>query len=147
MTQMTHMSPKNQMSQIIDHDEDTPQPPEQAPEPAPEQNPDPAPAQAPEQDGQIATATKTAPKPKSKPPKPLPLWKVLLHNDPKSYMEDVVDTIVMLTTLNKQDAEIRTLEAHDTGVALLLTTHQERAELYRDQFTSRRLTVTIEPTE
>ena len=37
------------------------------------------------------------------------------------------------------------LEAHHRGTALLLMTHQERAELYRDQFTSRNLTVTVEP--
>jgi ATP-dependent Clp protease adapter protein ClpS len=39
------------------------------------------------------------------------------------------------------------MEAHTTGVALVLTTHRERAELYQEQFKSRRLTVTIEPAE
>ena len=34
-----------------------------------------------------------------------------------------------------------------TGVALLLTTHKERAELYQEQFQSKGLTVTIEPAE
>jgi hypothetical protein len=38
-------------------------------------------------------------------------------------------------------------EADKTGVALLLTTHKERAELYKDQFESKGLTVTIEPEE
>jgi len=38
-------------------------------------------------------------------------------------------------------------EADKTGVALLLTTHKERAELYQEQFTSKGLTVTIEPAE
>jgi hypothetical protein len=38
-------------------------------------------------------------------------------------------------------------EADKTGVALLLTTHKERAELYKDQFESKGLTVTIEPDE
>ena len=33
------------------------------------------------------------------------------------------------------------------GVALLLVTHKERAELYADQFQSKGLTVTIEPAE
>jgi ATP-dependent Clp protease adapter protein ClpS len=40
-----------------------------------------------------------------------------------------------------------TREAHNTGVALLLVTHKERAELYVDQFKSKSLTVTIEPAE
>ena len=47
--------------------------------------------------------------------------------------------------MNEQDAQNRTLEAHNAGVSLLLTTHKERAELYQDQFKSKGLTVTIEP--
>jgi ATP-dependent Clp protease adaptor protein ClpS len=99
--------------------------------------------------GGAATATKTAPKkaPDKKPPEPLPPWKVLLHNDDVNEMEFVVTTIVALTPLNVEDAVKRTVEAHKTGVALLLTTHKERAELYKDQFKSKGLTVTIEPTE
>jgi ATP-dependent Clp protease adaptor protein ClpS len=85
--------------------------------------------------------------PKHKPPQMLPPWKVLLHNDDKNDMPFVIDTIVELTPLNKQDAENRMKEANDTGVALLLVTHKERAELYKDQFESKGLTVTIEPAE
>jgi len=73
-------------------------------------------------------AKKTAPK--QKPPQMLPPWKVLLHNDDKNEMGYVILTVMELTTLNEQDAKLRTLEAHETGVALLLTTHKERAELY-----------------
>ncbi|MGA3065741.1 MAG: ATP-dependent Clp protease adaptor ClpS [Tepidisphaeraceae bacterium] len=83
--------------------------------------------------------------PKKPPPKHLPLWKVLLHNDDKNDMVFVIQTIVALTPLNEQDAKQRMLEAHETGVALLLTTHKERAELYKDQFESKGLTCTIEP--
>src|SRR4051812_8662407 len=90
-------------------------------------------------------AVKTAPK--KKPPGMLPPWKVLLHNDDKNDMFFVVQSIVELTPLNEQDAKTRMREAHDTGVALLLTTHKERAELYKDQFQSKGLTVTIEPAE
>ena len=101
--------------------------------------------------GKTATATKTkrAPKksPAKKPPQFLPPYKVLLHNDDVNDVEFVVHTIVALTPLNTEDAVIRTLEAHETGVALLLTTHKERAELYREQFQSKGLTVTIEPAE
>ncbi len=87
------------------------------------------------------------PSPTKKPPQMLPPWKVLLHNDDKNEMGFVIVTIVELTTLNEQDAKLRTVEAHETGVALLLTTHKERAELYKDQFESKGLTVTIEPAE
>ncbi|HEY1628884.1 MAG TPA: ATP-dependent Clp protease adaptor ClpS [Tepidisphaeraceae bacterium] len=98
---------------------------------------------------QAGTATKKKPKtaPQKKPPQPLPPWKVLLHNDDKNEFEYVITTIISLTTLNTEDAVQRTVEAHKTGVALLLTTHKERAELYKDQFQSKGLTVTIEPAE
>jgi ATP-dependent Clp protease adaptor protein ClpS len=100
-------------------------------------------------DKQGATATAAPPKadPKKKPPQPLPPWKVLLHNDDHNEFEYVIVTIMTLTPLNQEDAVTRTLEAHESGVALLLTTHKERAELYRDQFGSKGLTVTIEPAE
>ena len=85
--------------------------------------------------------------PKKKPPGFLPPWKVLLHNDDKNAFDFVIATIVELTPLNEQEAELRTKEADQTGVALLLTTHRERAELYHDQFQSKGLTVSIEPAE
>ena len=62
-------------------------------------------------------------------------------------MDYVVITIMSLTPLNEQEAETRMTEANNTGVALLLTTHKERAELYQEQFQSKGLTVTIEPAE
>jgi ATP-dependent Clp protease adapter protein ClpS len=98
--------------------------------------------------GGTATAEpKQLPGTKPKPPALLPPWKVLLHNDDKNAFEFVIHTIVELTPLQETAAVQCTLEAHKTGVALLLTTHKERAELYRDQFQSKSLTVTIEPAE
>lgn len=99
--------------------------------------------------GTATAKPKRAPKkaPQKKPPQPLPPWKVLLHNDDTNEMPFVVRTVMELTPLNEQEAEVRTIEAHKTGVALLLTTHKERAELYQEQFTSKGLTVTIEPAE
>jgi ATP-dependent Clp protease adaptor protein ClpS len=85
--------------------------------------------------------------PKKKPPQPLPPWKVLLHNDDKNAFEFVIKTICELTPLVEQDALLRTKEAHETGVALLLTTHRERAELYQEQFQTKGLVTTIEPAE
>ena len=103
--------------------------------------------------GGTATKSKPATKPAGKavpsrkPPQMLPPWKVLLHNDDQNDMDFVVTSIVSLTTLNVEDAAVRTLEAHRSGLALLLTTHKERAELYQEQFQSKGLTVTIEPAE
>jgi ATP-dependent Clp protease adaptor protein ClpS len=111
------------------------------------------PAQSSKSEGDgSSTATvkpKRAPKrvPKKKPPGILPPWKVLLHNDDKNSRPFVTMTIVELTPLNEQEAELRMLEADKTGVALILVTHKERAELYKDQFESKGLTVTIEPDE
>ena|SRR5947209_16826276 len=107
-------------------------------------------AQTSKPSGSTATAKpkeKARKAPSKKPPQMLPPWKVLLHNDDKNDVNDVVETIVELTPLNQQDAKQRTDEAHKTGVALLLVTHKERAELYKDQFESKGLTVSIEPAE
>ena len=97
--------------------------------------------------GGTATVERPKTRPKPKPPKldRMPQWKVLLHNDDVNEMEFVIDTVVELAHLTPQEAILRMLEAHDTGVALLLTTHRERAELIQEQFTSKQLTVTIEP--
>lgn len=92
-------------------------------------------------------AKKPAPKPTKNPPGLLPPYKVLLHNDDKNAVDFVIGAIVDLTPLNKQQAEIRTVEADKTGVSLLLVTHKERAELYQEQFESKGLTVSIEPAE
>jgi ATP-dependent Clp protease adapter protein ClpS len=75
----------------------------------------------------------------------LPAWKVLLHNDDVNLLEDVVRAIQDLCKLNHIQALQRTLEAHHQGLALLITTHREHAELLAEQFESKLLTVTIEP--
>lgn len=93
--------------------------------------------------------TRPAPaKPDKQPDKKLdklPPYKVLLHNDDHNEMGHVVRTILALTPLKEFEAVRRMAEAHQRGLTLLLTTHKERAELYRDQFKSKGLTVTIEP--
>jgi ATP-dependent Clp protease adaptor protein ClpS len=77
----------------------------------------------------------------------LPPFKVILHNDDVNDMLYVVETICDLTPLNPHVATHAMLEAHKTGAALLLTTHRERAELYVEQFRTKRLNVSIEPAE
>ncbi len=86
-------------------------------------------------------ATKTAP-PR---PRQLPPYRVLLHNDDTNTVEFVFTTLVELAALQTERATEVMLEAHKEGVALILVTHKERAELYQEQFTSKGLTVTIEP--
>lgn len=79
--------------------------------------------------------------------RPLPLWRVLLHNDDVNAFHQVITTVVSLTHLNAIEAKDRVVEAHEHGVSLLLVTHQERAELYQQQFGGRNLTITIEPAQ
>jgi ATP-dependent Clp protease adapter protein ClpS len=75
----------------------------------------------------------------------MPQWNVLLHNDEVSELGEVIETIVHLTSLDFRRAAVCTLEAHKRGISLLMATHREHAELLQEQFTSKRLTVTIEP--
>lgn len=98
-------------------------------------------------DASGATAVKEAPQ--MSPPRvdELPPYRVLLHNDDINVRNDVAEAIVDLTPLDMQRAIEITVEAHTTGVALVLVTHLELAELYQDQLQSKRLTVTIEPAE
>jgi len=93
-----------------------------------------------EQDTEQGTATETAPPSADR----LPPYRVLLHNDDINDMVDVVNTITELTPHGREKAVEIMLRAHMSGRSLLLVTHKERAELYRDQFRCRKLTVTIE---
>src|SRR5436189_5549014 len=88
--------------------------------------------------GGAAVAVKTRPAPAKPRVDQLPPWKVLLHNDEKNTMEFVVRTIMELARLNEQAAIMVMIEAHKSGLALLLSTHREHAELLPDQFPSKR---------
>lgn len=80
-------------------------------------------------------------KPKTKRPSN---YKVLLHNDDVNAMDRVVLAIAEIVHLPFEDAVQKMLEAHHTDVALLLVTHKELAELYVEQFRSKRLKATME---
>ncbi len=93
-------------------------------------------------EGRTGTIERTEPQPPQV--RRLPPWKVLLHNDDVNDVVYVVETIVALTPLRRPEATVRMFEAHKSGVAHLLSTHREHAELLEEQFASKRLTVTIE---
>jgi ATP-dependent Clp protease adaptor protein ClpS len=105
--------------------------------------PPPAAAPAPVKPGAAASA-KSTPRPTG--PQNLPPYKVLLHNDDISPMEHVVRSLRQLTPVNGVQAHQIMMTAHTRGVALVLVTHKERAELYVEQFRTKKLLVTIEPT-
>lgn len=92
----------------------------------------------------VQTGPRTGELPRTEPPRLLPPWRVILHNDDKTDFDDVVRIVRRLTPLNHEESITRVLEAHRTGVSLLLVTHQERAELYVEQFQSCGLIVTAE---
>lgn len=91
------------------------------------------------------TTTATAVLPEVAPPRPLRGWAVLLHNDDVNEIGFVVRTVVEVARLPVPEALERTIEADASGLALVLVTHREHAELIQEQFQSRGLTVTIEP--
>ena len=103
----------------------------------------PNPAEPPSQSPAAAVAPRPAPPKADR----LPPYRVLLHNDDVNDQVHVVETIVDLTPHSVQKATTIMIEAHTSGLALVLVTHKERAELYADQFKSRNLTVTYEPAE
>ncbi|GJM27080.1 MAG: hypothetical protein DHS20C16_34950 [Phycisphaerae bacterium] len=104
---------------------------------------------APNQGGDSSTAVLDKPAPTKAPSKPkpglLPPYKVLLHNDDVNEVDHVIVSLLKVTPLNMDDAIEKILEAHNSGLSLLLVTHQELAEMYQEQLTSLSLIVTIEP--
>lgn len=89
----------------------------------------------------------TKPSPSTQDPKldELPPFRVLLHNDDEHDMLYVVESLVEVTPLAYKPAARVMLEAHMRGAALVMTTHKERAEFYRDRLRSKGLVATIEP--
>lgn len=75
----------------------------------------------------------------------LPRFKVLLHNDDINDLDFVIDTIMELAAVSQQAAVQIAVEADTNGLAMILVTHKERAELYTEQFASKGLITTMEP--
>jgi ATP-dependent Clp protease adaptor protein ClpS len=78
--------------------------------------------------------------------KPSPRYKVLLHNDPVNTMEYVVTTLrQVVPSLSEQDAIAVMLEAHNTGVGLVIVCDIEPAEFYCETLKAKGLSSSIEP--
>ena len=75
----------------------------------------------------------------------LPPYKVLLHNDDHNSMDHVVRSLLRsVPKLSRMRAIQIMLEAHNSGVALVIVCPLEQAELFRDRLESCGLTATIE---
>ena len=80
--------------------------------------------------------------------KPSPRYRVLLHNDPVNSMEYVVTSLrEVVPSLSEQDAMAVMLEAHNSGVGLVIVCDIEPAEFYCESLKAKGLTSTIEPKE
>ena len=74
-----------------------------------------------------------------------PKYKVLLHNDPVNSMEYVSLTLrEVVPQLSEQDAISIMLEAHNTGVGLVIVCDLEPAEFYSESLRSKGLSSSIE---
>jgi ATP-dependent Clp protease adaptor protein ClpS len=82
-----------------------------------------------------ATARKLAPK-----------YRVLLHNDDFNGMEYVSQVLIStIPNLSQPQAVSIMMEAHNNGMALVITCELEHAEFYCETLQNHGLTSTIEP--
>jgi ATP-dependent Clp protease adaptor protein ClpS len=78
--------------------------------------------------------------------KPAPMYRVLLHNDPFNSMEHVVQSLIeVVPSLSQPQAINIMMEAHNNGLALVVTCALEPAEFYCESLQGKGLTSTIEP--
>ena len=74
-----------------------------------------------------------------------PKYKVLLHNDPVNSMEYVTIALrEVVPQLSEQDAIAIMLEAHNTGVGLVIVCDLEPAEFYSESLKSKGISSSIE---
>ena len=91
------------------------------------------------------SASTTLEKETTRTTKKSPNYKVLLHNDPVNTMDYVVVTLRQIVPqLSEQDALGVMLEAHNTGVGLVIVCDLEPAEFYSERLNAKGLTSTIE---
>ncbi|MEQ8755167.1 MAG: ATP-dependent Clp protease adapter ClpS [Coleofasciculus sp. G1-WW12-02] len=80
--------------------------------------------------------------------KPAPRYRVLLHNDDFNPMEHVVQALIQtVPSLTQPQAVNIMMEAHNSGIALVITCAMEHAEFYCETLKNHGLTSTIEPDE
>jgi ATP-dependent Clp protease adaptor protein ClpS len=77
-----------------------------------------------------------------------PNYRVLLHNDEFNAMEHVVEVLTTtIPNLSAPHAIDIMMQAHQYGMALVITCNQEHAEHYSEVLKSHGLTSTIEPAD
>lgn len=77
-----------------------------------------------------------------------PMYRVLLHNDSVNTRDYVVLVLQeVVPQLSEQDALAVMMEAHNTGIGLVIVCDQEPAEFYCEQLKNKGLSSSIEPDE
>ncbi|NER78546.1 MAG: ATP-dependent Clp protease adapter ClpS [Leptolyngbya sp. SIO1D8] len=80
--------------------------------------------------------------------KPAPRYRVLLHNDDFNSMEHVVESLLkVVPSLTTPQAVDIMMQAHTSGVAVVIICALEHAEFYCEGLQSKGLTSSIEPEE
>jgi ATP-dependent Clp protease adaptor protein ClpS len=75
-----------------------------------------------------------------------PQYRVLLHNDDYNSMEYVVQVLMKtVPSITQPQAVSIMMEAHNSGLALVITCTQEHAEFYCETLKGYGLSSTIEP--
>jgi len=87
------------------------------------------------------TTVTTATRPKARPSEQtqtrhLPPYNVIILNDEEHTFEYVIDLLTKVFRHSLPTAEELTWRIHNTGRAIVFTTHKEKAELKRDQVLS-----------
>ena len=78
--------------------------------------------------------------------KPMPMYRVMLHNDDFNSMEYVIEVLVKtIPAMQPPQARDVMMEAHVNGIALVIVVPQEHAEFYKEQLQMHGLTSSIEP--
>ena len=73
-----------------------------------------------------------------------PQYKVILHNDEFHSCQEVVKYLIQIFNFSMPKAVDHMVEAHNTGVSIVMVTHFERAELYCEKMKAFTLTATME---
>lgn len=77
-----------------------------------------------------------------------PRYRVLLHNDDYNSMEYVVQVLMKtVPSITQPQGVSIMMEAHNNGMALVITCAQEHAEFYCETLKTHGLISTIEPDE
>ena len=74
-------------------------------------------------------------------------WEVRLWNDPMNKREYVARCLTEIVSLSDGSAYQVMMQAHQFGLAVIGTYHQERAELYRDSLLEHGLVVDMVPSD